>query len=58
VSAQVFMSDLGHPERDWELTLSDSEAKNTAPFPTPSVPFFFFFFLSTSYNDDRRQLCP
>lgn len=38
-----------------ELTLSDSEAKNTAPFPTPSVPFFFFFFLSTSYAHIERQ---
>jgi hypothetical protein len=31
-----------------QLTLSVSEAKKTAPLPTPSVPFFFFPFLSSS----------
>jgi hypothetical protein len=34
--------------------LSDSLAKNSAPFPTPRVPFFFFPFLSTS---DTGQVC-
>jgi hypothetical protein len=29
-----------------DFTLSVSEAKKTAPLPTPSVPFFFFPFLS------------
>lgn len=37
---------MGH-----HLTLSASLAKNTAPFPIPSVPFFFFPFLSISESD-------
>lgn len=35
-------------------TLSDSLAKKTEPFPTPSVPFFFLPFLSTS---DTAHVC-
>lgn len=32
-------------------TLSDSLAKNIAPLPIPSVPFFFFPLVSTSETD-------
>jgi hypothetical protein len=35
----------------YRRTLSDSLAKNTAPLPTPSVPFFFLPFLSISETD-------
>lgn len=34
--------------QDDRPTLSDSLAKNMAPLPTPSVPFFFFPLASTS----------
>lgn len=36
-------------------TLSLSLAKKTAPFPTPSVPFFFFLLLSSSYVQKGAQ---